>query len=169
MNFFKSLSEMVSDGTDLNITVRKTGDELTVSLLPKAQKLEDKAQNKIRPLVLSGTPEELDNGFVAAITDSVSKSVGLLSNMADYEASVKQAEKESKMKKEKEDREKKEAEANKKKFDKLMEKAESQIEAEDWTNAMKSLESAKELDIDNKKVESKIADVKEKSSKNELF
>ena len=42
---------------------------MTVSVLPKSNGLKDEAQNRIVPLTLSGLPEELDAGFIGAISN----------------------------------------------------------------------------------------------------
>lgn len=85
MEFFKRLSELI-DGYDLQIVLQKTRDTLSVSIFPKikeAEKDKDKL-SKIKPLVLSGTPEELDNGFFDAIEQPLAKTNGLFTNIAEF-------------------------------------------------------------------------------------
>ena len=99
MNFFNHISGLIPEGVDLNISIRKKNDQLTVSLFSKANGLKDDAQNKLAPLVISGTEEELDEGFFAAISAPVKKSAGLLTNMMEFEKAAKDAEANSKAEK----------------------------------------------------------------------
>ena len=62
MNLFKHLSEIMPEGIDLNMTLRRKDDLLIVSIIPKSGELEDNAKDRLSPLVVSGTPDELDEG-----------------------------------------------------------------------------------------------------------
>ena len=59
---------MMTESVDLTIVIRKTNGQLTVSTLPKSNGLKDEAQNHIVPLTVTGTPQELDTGFLQAVT-----------------------------------------------------------------------------------------------------
>lgn len=111
MEVFKKISEMLGEGSTLTITIAKKGEELVVGILPGNSLVKDSAKNRIVPLNLTGTPDELDNGFIEAITAPISKTSGLLTNMASFEKAKDEAEKKSKMEAEKksaEDKRKKE-------------------------------------------------------------
>ena len=73
---------MMTESVDLTIVIRKTNGQLTVSTLPKSNGLKDEAQNHIVPLTVTGTPQELDTGFLQAVTRPIQKACGLISNMA---------------------------------------------------------------------------------------
>ena len=169
MNLFTELTKMLPDGVDLNLTIRKKGGQVTVSLMLKSQKVDDPAKDKIQPLIVTGTPDELDNEFVDAIKSPLSKSTGLLGNMAQYEKSVKEAEANSKAEKEKKEKQKKEIEARQKKEKKLLEKANEQENEEDYRGAVKTLTAALEVTSDTKKIQTRITELKGKLNQNSLF
>ena len=151
------------------MTLRRKDDLLIVSIIPKSGELEDNAKDRLSPLVVSGTPDELDEGFIGAIETPVKQATGLLSNMTDFERSAKEAEANSKAAKAKADAEKKKAEAKKKKFDKLVEKADALEKEKDYRGTVKALTEALELFPDDKKSKSRIDDLKSKLSQNSLF
>ena len=62
--FFTAIHQMMTESVDLTIVIRKTNGQLTVSTLPKSNGLKDEAQNHIVPLTVTGTPQELDTGFL---------------------------------------------------------------------------------------------------------
>lgn len=82
---------MMTESVDLTIVIRKTNGQLTVSTLPKSNGLKDEAQNHIVPLTVTGTPQELDTGFLQAVTRPIQKTCGLISNMAQFEAQADKA------------------------------------------------------------------------------
>ena len=58
--FFTAIHQMMTEGVDLTLVIRKANGQLTVSLLPKSNGLKDEAQNHLVPLTVSGHPQELD-------------------------------------------------------------------------------------------------------------
>lgn len=48
--FFTTIHQMMTDGVDLTLVIRKANGQLTVSTLPKSNGLKDEAQNHIVPL-----------------------------------------------------------------------------------------------------------------------
>ena len=84
--FFTAIHQMMTESVDLTIVIRKANGQLTVSTLPKSNGLKDEAQNHIVPLTVTGTPQELDTGFLQAVTRPIQKACGLISNMAQFEA-----------------------------------------------------------------------------------
>lgn len=89
--FFTAIHQMMTESVDLTIVIRKTNGQLTVSTLPKSNGLKDEAQNHIVPLTVTGTPQELDTGFLQAVTRPIQKACGLISNMAQFEAQADKA------------------------------------------------------------------------------
>ena len=71
MELFTKLSEIMGEGCTLAINIAKTKNGMTVSVLPGNSLVKDVAKNKITPLNVSGTAEELDEGFVDAIIQPV--------------------------------------------------------------------------------------------------
>jgi PRTRC genetic system protein E len=97
MELFKTLSEMLSNGSTVTISISKKGDDLTVSVLPGNSIVKDAAKSHIVPLNLSGSAQELDEGFVEAIKAPIAKASGLLSDMASFEKAAELAKEKSKM------------------------------------------------------------------------
>lgn len=71
--FFQSIYQMMSAGTDLNINIRRTDGKLSVAVIPKRTTLKDEAGQAIVPLILNGTPMELDGQFLQIITTPLQK------------------------------------------------------------------------------------------------
>ena len=84
--FFTAIHQMMTEGVDLTLVIRKANGQLTVSTLPKSNGLKDEAQNHLVPLTVSGLPQELDAGFLQAVARPIQKAAGLISNMAQFEA-----------------------------------------------------------------------------------
>jgi len=87
---------MATDST-LAITVAKKENGLTVSVLPGNDLVKDAAKNKMVPICLSGTAEEMDEGFLGAVLQPVQKANGLLSSIKDFENAQEEAKKASAM------------------------------------------------------------------------
>ena len=107
--FFTAIHQMMTESVDLTIVIRKTNGQLTVSTLPKSNGLKDEAQNHIVPLTVTGTPQELDTGFLQAVTRPIQKTCWLISNMAQFEAQADKAAASSKAAKEAKSRNHREA------------------------------------------------------------
>ena len=78
--FFQSIYQMMSAGTDLNINIRRTDGKLSVAVMPRRTTLKDEAGQAIVPLILNGTPMELDGQFLQIITTPLQKAQGILTN-----------------------------------------------------------------------------------------
>lgn len=96
---FKELKEIL-DNITLNITIVEKQGELTVSVLPKSK---DKTINlNLAPIVICGTPEELDKNFKDVIFSAFSeKNHKTISNVEAFEKSLQKEDEEKKAKKEK--------------------------------------------------------------------
>ena len=103
-NFFSQVAALEFKGC-LNLTLRKEGECLTVSLLVQDDACGDAAKNCIPPLILKGTAKELGEGFFPAIAEPVQATATLLTNMGQYLKGQEEAKKRSAMeKKEKTDK-----------------------------------------------------------------
>jgi len=91
------MSELI-EGYTLQITIKKEGDQLIVLMLPKLNVKEDKVQEKIVPLNLKGTPEQLDEAFFATISEGLRQTTELQSNLSAYQDSLASADKAGKSK-----------------------------------------------------------------------
>lgn len=76
---------MMSAGTDLNINIRRTDGKLSVAVMPRRTTLKDEAGQAIVPLILNGTPMELDGQFLQIITTPLQKAQGILTNLETFE------------------------------------------------------------------------------------
>ena len=134
---------MMTDGVDLTLVIRKANGRLTVSTLPKSNGLKDEARNHIVPLTVSGLPQELDAGFLQAVTRPLQKAAGLISNMAQFEAQTEKAASESKASKEAKARETKEEKEKREKYERHLKKAEELIAAGNHKDAVTALGQAR--------------------------
>ena len=141
--FFTAIHQMMTESVDLTIVIHKTNGQLTVSTLPKSNGLKDEAQNHIVPLTVTGTPQELDTGFLQAVTRPIQKTCGLISNMAQFEAQADKAAANSKAAKEAKSKETKEEREKREKYEKLMKKAEELTAARNHREAVSVLTQAK--------------------------
>lgn len=84
-NFFQHIANLQTTGT-LNIAIQTSeGGGLTVSVLLTNPKIKEANVKVIPPLLLKGTPEELNEGFFDAILEPIQQTGGLLQNIADYQ------------------------------------------------------------------------------------
>lgn len=158
MFFFKEISGLVTAGVELNVTIKRSGENLIVSVMPRVTNLKDDAAKRLVPLVVSGTPDELDKGFSAAISAPIQSATGLLGNMKDFESSVEEAQSKSKT-----------TEANKKKFDQLSKKADELEKGGKLKNAIACLKQAKEFAPDKQTIQKKIDKLQAKAGAGSLF
>lgn len=80
MNFFKQLSEVGVQNLELKVVIKN--EILSVIIIP-----EMKNSNMV-PLTVSGTAEELDEGFFGVISAPLKKTAGLISNVEEFEKSM---------------------------------------------------------------------------------
>ncbi len=169
--FFTHMYQMMNQSIDITLVVRKKEGQLMVSVLPKSNGLKDEAQNHIVPITMTGTPQELDMGFMQSIYQPIQKVAGLLNNMRLFEEQVDKAAANSKAIKEQKDKTAKEAKEKKEKFDKLMKKA-TELETEQKLNeAITTLKQAKSYATADamKGVDEKINALRMKMSQGSLF
>ena len=81
---FKEIYELIEAGNfDINLAIHKPfAGKLAVSVLPKAPGL------NLKPLVITGTPEELDAGFVSELMAAGKAAAGLSTNLQEFQATV---------------------------------------------------------------------------------
>ena len=141
--FFTAIHQMMTENVDLTIVIRKANGQLTVATLPKSNGLKDEAQNHIVPLTVTGTPQELDAGFLQTVTRPIQKAGGLIANMAQFEAQADKAAANSKAAREAKSKESKEEREKREKYEKLMKKAEEMTTAKNYREALNLLGQAK--------------------------
>lgn len=169
--FFTTIYQMMTDGVDFTLVIRKANGQLTVSTLPKSNGLKDEAQNHIVPLTVSGLPQELDAGFLQAIARPIQKAAGLITNMAQFEAQAEKAASESKAAKDAKAKETKEEKEKREKYEKHLKKAEELIAAKNHKDAVTALGQtrlyAKPQDL--KKIDEMVAEQKKAMNAGSLF
>ena len=94
--FFETIYRMLAEGTELGIHIRRVENRLCVAVMPKREKLKDGAAPSIVPLVVNGTPEELDTELLARISRPMEKVQGILMNLEAFEKQAEKAAAESK-------------------------------------------------------------------------
>lgn len=119
MNFFQQISTLGVESLEIKIVNKKN--TLSVSILPKSN---SKTIETLKPIVITGVPEELDKEFFNIVSSPIEKTVSLISNIEEYEKSLEavKAEKEEKEEKKKVEAKKKEATKTEKSIDKVVEK-----------------------------------------------
>lgn len=169
--FFQTINRMITAGTDLSINIRQVNDKLTVAVMPRRAGLKDEAGEQIVPLVLNGTPEELDMEFLGAITAPVQKAQGILTNLETFEKQAEQAVSQSKAAKSVAEKESKEVRERREKMEKLLKKAEDATGGKRYSEALTWLRQAKRLAMPDKQkeIDVKIAEVQKKASEGSLF
>lgn len=169
--FFTQINQMMNQAVDVTLVIRKKEGQLMVSAMPKSNGLKDEAQNYIVPLTVTGTPQELDMGFIQTICQPIQRATGLLSNMSQFEQQADKAAANSKAEKEKKDKEAKEAKEKKEKFDKFMKKA-SELETEQkYADAIAALKQARTFATPQtiKSVDEKVCAIRMKTNQGSLF
>lgn len=145
MKMFKTFMEMLGDGSSVTITIAKKGEELIVSVLPGNSIVKDTAKSRIVPLNLSGTAEDLDDGFIDAISTPIAKSIDLLSNMASFEKAQEEAKAKSKMEAEKKAVEEK----RKKELSDYVSLAKQNLKEEKFRDALTCIANARKVATSN--------------------
>lgn len=99
-NFFSQVAALEFEGC-LNLTLKKEGALLTVSVLLQNEGCGDAAKKHIPPLILRGDAKELGEGFFPAIAEPVQQTSQLLLNMEQFLKGQEEAKKQSAMEKKK--------------------------------------------------------------------
>lgn len=129
---FQSIYQMITAGTDLNINIRKVDNSLSVAVMPRRNSLKEDMRQNMVPLVVNGTPAELDMGFLQMILQPIQKVQGLLVNAENFEKQAEKATSQAKSSKAPTvPAESKEAREKREKMEKLLKKADDATAAKD--------------------------------------
>ena len=165
MEFFKTIANFLQDGQQLQMAIRKSGKSIAVSILPDNRGVKDKAVENITPLVMSGTPEDFEEGFKDAIKP-LSQAQGLVSNIKEFEENTEKAKRESEMAKKMKD----EAAKQKKEFNDLIALARKNNEEHKFKDARTVLAKASSLPSAEKAIIDKVSkEIDAKSGVGNLF
>ena len=119
MNFFQQISTLGVESLEIKIVNKQN--TLSVSILPKSN---SKTMETLKPIVITGAPEELDKEFFNIVSSPIEKTVSIISNIEEYEKSLEdvKAVKAEKEEKKKAESKKKETAKAEKSTDKVVEK-----------------------------------------------
>ena len=167
--FFQTINQMITAGTDLSINIRRVNNNLTVAVVPRRSGVKD--GERIVPLILNGTPEELDAGFLQAVGTPVQKAQGILTNLETFEKQAEQAVSQSKAARSAAEKESKEVREKREKMEKLLKKAEDAMTDKRYSEALTWLKQAKVLALPDKQkeIDEKMVEVQKKASEGSLF
>lgn len=169
--FFTKIAQLMTQGVDLSIVIRTKDNEMVVSVLPKSNTLKDDAQHHIVPLTLTGTPAEIDAGFLQTIAQPMQRTAGLIVNLEQFEQQAEKASANSRAAKEAQAKESKEQKEKREKHEKFIKKADELIAAKKYDEALTNLQQARlhATEQTTKTVDDKIAEVKSKLNQGSLF
>lgn len=169
--FFQAINRMITAGTDLSFSIRQVNNRLTVAVMPRRTGLKGEAGGQIVPLVLNGTPEELDAEFLQAISTPVQKAQGILTNLETFEKQAEQAASQNKGAKSPLEKEPKEVREKREKMEKLLKKADEATACKRYSEALTWLRQAKALAAPDKQkdIDAKMAEVQKKSLRGKPF
>ena len=168
--FFEQIYQLISTGTDLSINIRRMNDKLNVAVMPRNNALKEEQQQHMVPLVLSGTPEELDREFLQAVMAPVKKALGILTNLEAFEKAAEKTASQAKLGKAVE-KESKEAREKREKMEKLMKKADDAAAANRFSEAQTWLKQARLLATADKQkeIDAKMQEIQRKANAGSLF
>ena len=143
--FFQTIYPMLSAGTDLSINIRRVNNTLCVAVMPRHMGVKDESGKNLVPLILNGTPEELDAEFLKTITAPVSRALGMLTNLETFEKQTEKVSAKGKTEKTAVEKETKEAREKREKMEKLLKKADEAHTAHRHSEALTWLKQARVL------------------------
>lgn len=170
--FFQSIYQTITEGTDMNINIRKVGNSLSVAVMPRRNGMKGEMQQNMVPLIVSGTPAELDAGFLQTIAQPLQKVQGLLINAENFEKQAETAAAQAKSSKTPATTgESKEAREKREKMEKLLKKADEASTAQRFSEAQTWLKQARLLAPAerHKEIDSKIQEVQKQADAGSLF
>ena len=154
--FFETIYRMLAEGTELGIHIRRVENRLCVAVMPKPS---------IVPLVVNGTPEELDTELLARISRPMEKVQGILMNLEAFEKQAEKAAAESKAAQPAAKKETKEERERREKLERLLKKADESVAARQYSNALIWLRQAERL----AEIKQKMEEVQRKNDEGSLF
>ena len=169
--FFETIYRMLAEGTELDIHIRRVENRLCVAVMPKREKLKEGAVQSIVPLIVNGTPEELDTEFLARIARPIEKVQGILMNLETFEKQAEKAAAESKAAQPAARKETKEERERREKLEKLLKKADESVAARQYSTALIWLKQAERLAPAERlaEIKQKMEEVQRKNDEGSLF
>lgn len=137
---FQNLEQFL-DKSDLTMVISKNGDLISISVLPKLKSDKDE-ENLLRPITITGTAQQIDEGFIQALQQPMEKLNVLTVNAKVFEESVEEVVEE----KEKAEKKKTEKSKTSKTVDKKAEPKKQEVKVKEKTATELSKEAVKEGD-----------------------
>ena len=92
--FFQHLAPFL-EGTDITITLKSKNGIISVSLLPRLTSASKASKDvSLSPILLTGTPQELDSGFIEAMSNPLTMASGLSIQLDEFQKSIQTAKEE---------------------------------------------------------------------------
>jgi PRTRC genetic system protein E len=168
-NFFKSIADMALPAAwKLSIAQGSNGD-IIVSVLLTNDKAGDDARKTIPPMILKGSPEEIDDNFFKTVTEPAQKTAALFTNMEQYLKQLDEAKAQSKMEQDKESKAKKEKDERKKKFDEAVKKVDELEEKKQYQLAIAALPKAEQFPEQSEQINKRLDDLRKKNGQLSLI
>lgn len=153
------------DNLDLVMVFNKSGEETTISVLPKPKTSDESAKN-LAPFIVKGKePSEIESALIQAISNQLPQVSNLTSEMNAFIKSVEDMKAKSKMA----DAKKAEAKKIAEKIKKELENVQSLIDEDKLDEAEKHVKKALKLDNENAKAKEFQADINSKRNAGTLF
>lgn len=93
--FFQNLVPFL-EGTDLAINLKSKDGLITVSVLPRPNATAtNKIKGSLAPLIITGSAEELDNGFFDAVSQPLADTAGLSVQLEEFKKSLQKTKEDS--------------------------------------------------------------------------
>lgn len=140
------------------IEIKESGDGNTTVMITPKSKASDSALKTLKPIFITGPAADLDNEFFETVTGPLEATQRTFSNVENYEAQRKEAEKETAEKAE----QKKKVKAAEEALKKVYEAKDFNID-KDKAKAMKLIDALLEVDPDNSYGKKAKADIIEKA------
>lgn len=170
--FFQSIYQMITESTDLNINIRKVDNSLSVAVMPRRNSLKEDIRQNMVPLIVNGTPAELDMGFLQAIVQPLQKVQGLLANAENFERQAEKATTQARTSKTPAvPTESKEARERREKMERLLKKADEANVSKRFSEALTWLKQARALAPfeKQKEIDTRIQEVQKQACAGSLF
>lgn len=88
---FTSIYQVMQDGQALSLHLIRKDGKLSVCFQPLASNAPEAPGSTLTPLVVTGTPSELEEGFIAAICTPLEDRFGMLANLEEFQKSTQKA------------------------------------------------------------------------------
>ena len=148
---------MLGDGDTLQMVINRRDGQLSIALMPGASA--NGTPIYMKPLMLTGSPQKLDEMFFEQVTEPIENANKLVSNLKEFNEGLKKEKANSSM-----------AQSEKKEIDKLNQEAEKFEKLKNYNAAISALNKVLGIaSADKQAISKRIAALKSKSGEGTLF